>query len=133
MAARGWPRALPVRKLGLKLTQMKALSALLIVLWCLLAGLTVYAVSTLGSAGGAVFFSDFQHPWRAQFNTDFTLHLLLFIVWVAWREDSRRMGVFWGLLCLMAGLVTPLYLLLAVYRAHGDPRKLLLGAHASWI
>src|SRR5262245_15075567 len=107
---------------------MKALSALLIVLWCLMVALTVHAVLALGSAGGAVFFSDFQHPWRAQFNTDFVIHLVLFIVWVVWREESKLVGAVFGLLCLLAGLFTPIYLLLAVYRAGGDPKKFLLGA-----
>ena len=109
---------------------MRSLSALLIVLWCLLVGLTVRAVDMLGSAAGALFISDFQHPWRAQFNTDFSIHLLLFIVWVVWREKSKAAGIAFGLLCLMAGLFTPLYLLLAVFRANGDPKKLLLGSHA---
>jgi hypothetical protein len=109
---------------------MKALQALLVVLWLLLTGLTVHAVQTLGSAGGAVFFSDFAHPWRAQFNTDFSIHLLLFILWVFWREPSKTVGLTFGMLCLLGGLVTPLYLLMAIHRAAGDPKKFLLGAHA---
>jgi hypothetical protein len=109
---------------------MKALQALLVALWLVLTGLTIHAVRTLGSDGGAVFFSDFLHPWRAQFNTDFSIHLLLFIVWVVWREQSKVVGVVVGALCLMGGLFTPLYLLFAVHRAGGDPKKLLLGTHA---
>ena len=77
-----------------------------------------------------MFFSDFEHAWRAHFNADFSMHLLLFIVWVVWREESKAAGILFGLLCLLGGLFTPLYLLLAIYRAGVDPRKMLLGSHA---
>ena len=110
---------------------MNALKALLLVLWILLTGMTIYAVQVLGSDGGLVFISDFSHPWRAQFNTDFSMHLLLFILWVVWREKSKAVGLVAGLLCLMGGLFTLLYLLVAAYRAKGDPKKLLLGVHAN--
>ena len=110
---------------------MNALKALLLVLWILLTGMTIYAVQVLGTNRGLVFISDFSHPWRAQFNTDFSMHLLLFILWVVWREKSKAVGLVAGLLCLMGGLFTLLYLLVAAYRAKGDPKKLLLGVHAN--
>jgi hypothetical protein len=109
---------------------MNALKVLLIVLWIVLTGITIYAIQILGSAGGMVFITDFQHPWRAQFNTDFSIHILLFIVWVFWREKSKAIGLVSALLCLMGGLFTLLYLLFAVHQAKGDPKKLLLGTHA---
>ena len=109
---------------------MTALKVLLIVLWVLLVGITVHAIQVLGSEAGMVFLSDFLHPWRAQFNTDFAIHLLLFIVWVVWREESKVVGLILAALCLMGGLFTLLYLLFAIYRAKGEPEKLLLGAHA---
>lgn len=110
---------------------MNALKVLLVALWIALVGITIYAVQTLGSAGGMVFVTDFQHPWRAQFNTDFSIHLALLIVWVVWREKSKPVGLLSGLLCLMGGLFTLLYLLVAVQRANGDPKKFLLGVHAT--
>jgi hypothetical protein len=110
---------------------MNALKVLLVALWILLVGITVYAVQALGSAGGMVFVTDFQHPWRAQFNTDFSIHLTLFIIWVVWREKSKAVGLVSGLLCLMGGLFRLLYLVAAVHRAKGDPKKLLLGVHAT--
>jgi hypothetical protein len=119
-----------VREAG-RLAAMKALQALVFGLWLLLTGLTVHAVQSLGSAGGMVFFSDFSHPWRAQFNTDFSIHLLLFIIWVVWRESSKAVGIACGVLCLLGGLTTPVYLLVAIYRANGDPKQLLLGVHAN--
>jgi len=39
-------------------------------------------------------------------------------------------GLGCGVLCLLGGLTTPLYLIVAVHRANGDPRTLLLGVHA---
>ncbi|HVL00905.1 MAG TPA: DUF1475 family protein [Dongiaceae bacterium] len=109
---------------------MNALKILLVVLWVLLTGITIYAIQTLGSEAGMVFLSDFLHPWRAQFNTDFVIHLLLFVVWVVWREESKAVGIVSAALCLLGGLFTLLYLLFAVYRADGEPKKLLLGVHA---
>jgi hypothetical protein len=39
--------------------------------------LSVKAVGQMGlAAAGHVFFGDFSHPWRAQFNGDFGMHLL---------------------------------------------------------
>lgn len=110
---------------------MNALKALVAILWILLLGITFYAIQTLGSAGGMVFITDFQHPWRAQFNTDFSIHIVLFIAWVIWREKSKGLGVLFGALSLMGGLFTLPYLLVAIHRANGDPKKLLLGAHAN--
>ena len=86
-------------------------------------------VRALGSEGGMLFVADFAHPWRAQFNTDFSIHLLLFMTWVFWRETSKAIGTLAALGCLMGGLFTLPYLLVAIWRAKGDVRALLLGAH----
>ncbi len=110
---------------------MKALQLLLAIFWIAMLGITFYAVHALGSEAGMVFVSDFLHPWRAQFNTDFSLHIVLFAIWVFWREKSRTTGSICALLCLMGGLFTFLYLLMAVQRAKGNVKNLMLGTHAN--
>ena len=108
---------------------MKALSFLIVFMWILIVGITVHALQELGSDGGMVFVTDFSHPWRAQFNTDFSIHLLLFAIWVFWREKSKIVGLVAALLCTLGGMFTLLYLLIAIYRAQGDAKKLMLGVH----
>lgn len=109
---------------------MNAFRLLAVFLWGLIVAVTGYAVYTLGSDGGMVFLSDLSHPWRAQFNTDLMIHLLLFASWVFWREQSKVAGAVCALLCLMGGLFTLPYLLWAMHRAGGDMKLLLLGAQA---
>lgn len=109
---------------------MILLRAYLILGWLLLGGITVWAISSLGLDGGKVFFDDFAHAWRAQFYTDFLLHVVPVTAWVVWREPSRTVGLLCGLGTLFGGMFTLLYLLAATYRAGGDPRKLMLGRHA---
>ena len=109
---------------------MNALRFLLVILWILIVGITWHALQELGSDGGMVFVTDFSHPWRAQFNTDFSIHLLLFAIWVFWREKSKALGLMAALLCTLGGMFTLLYLLFATYRAQGDAKVLLLGAHS---
>lgn len=98
--------------------------------WLLLMAVTAWAVSSLGLDGGKVFFHDFAHAWRAQFYTDFLLHVFPITAWVVWREPSRAVGLLCGIGTLFGGVFTLLYLLVATYRAGGDARRLLLGRHA---
>jgi hypothetical protein len=112
-----------------KRRSMKAFKFLIVILWILIVGITWRALHELGSEGGMVFLSDFQHPWRAQFNTDFTIHLLLFATWVFWREQSKALGLVSALLCSLGGMFTLPYLWFAVYRARGNVKALLLGVH----
>jgi hypothetical protein len=102
----------------------------LIVGWLLLFYVTAHAFVALGADGGMVFISDFAHPWRAQFNTDFSLHIVLVALWMFWREPSKAVGLLCALGAMAGGVFTLLYLLIATFRAGGDPRKLLLGRHA---
>lgn len=110
---------------------MILLRGYLILGWLLLAGITAWAVTTLGLEGGKVFFSDFAHAWRASFYTDFLLHVLPIAAWVFWREPSKPVGLLCALGTTMGGLFTLVYLLVASYRSGGDVRRLLLGHHAS--
>jgi hypothetical protein len=109
---------------------MRAFQLLVVGIWVALLLVTWRAVDGLGLGGGTVFVSDLSHPWRAQFNVDFLLHLLLFALWVFWREQSKRIGIVCAVLCIFGGLFTFPYLLVAALHARGDFRALLLGAHA---
>ncbi|MDP9141860.1 MAG: hypothetical protein M3O62_13820 [Pseudomonadota bacterium] len=108
---------------------MTLLRGYLIAAWLLLAAITVYAVTSLGLDAANVFFSDFAHPWRAQFYTDFLLHVVPIAAWIFWREPSRIVGLLCAVGAASGGLFTLLYVLVATFRANGDPRRLLLGRH----
>ena len=83
-----------------------------------------------GSAG-EVFFADFAHPWRAQFNTDFSFHLLLMALWIAARERSRIRGALFGIASVfLGGAFSFAYILAATFTTKGDVRHLLLGTRA---
>lgn len=98
--------------------------------WLIVFSLAAIAVRQLGLGGVAVFFSDFSHPWRALLNTDFTLHFLLIVAWVIYREKASAAGMLWALgIAICGGVVTFLYLFIATGAADGDVRRLLLGRH----
>jgi len=66
------------------------LRVLLALGWALLFYVSVRAVRQMGfGAAGDVFFGDLAHPWRAQFNTVFGLHLLLVAAWTVYPRGSR--------------------------------------------
>jgi hypothetical protein len=110
---------------------MSALRFVLVVAWMGLLALTLRATDLLGSAASALFIIDFRHPWRATFNTDFSIHVLLLAWWVIWREKSRTAGILCALGCLFGGLFTLGYLFAATWRGRRDARGLLLGCHAA--
>lgn len=111
---------------------MNVFRLLLSVGWAALLLVSVRAVTTMGVGGaGGVFIGDFAHPWRAQFNTDFSLYLLLAAAWMVYRARSWVLGLVWAVLAInLGGLFTLAYLLVASIQAKGDMRKVLLGRHA---
>lgn len=110
---------------------MNLFRILLVIAWVILAFITWRAITVLGSDAANILFDDFAHPWRAQYYTDFILHVLLVAGWVFWREQSKAVGAACALACVGGGaLISLLYVLIATYRADGDSRKLLLGKHA---
>lgn len=102
---------------------------MLCVAWLVLFWVTLGAVQRMGvNAAGTVFFGDFAHPWRAQFNTDFSLHLLLVAAWMIYRSRSWIVGIVCAFLAVnLGGLFTLAYILVASFRTGGDIRALLLG------
>lgn len=110
---------------------MNFLRIILVAAWALLAFITWRAIFQLGSDGSYIIIGDFAQPWRAQYYTDFILHVLLVSGWVFWREQSKAVGAACALACISGGaLITLPYIFIATYRADGDARRLLLGARA---
>lgn len=101
--------------------------------WAILFVISFQAVSRMGfGAAGDVFIGDFAHPWRAQFNGDLALHLLLVAAWMVYRSRSWIFGVICGLLAInLGGVFTLAYLLVVSLQARGDMRQVLLGRHAA--
>jgi hypothetical protein len=70
--------------------------------------------------------------WQGQFNVDFLTYLVLSGIWMAWRGGFTRASIALGVLAPPLGIFffAP-YLLYLIRKTEGDPRKLLLGVHAS--
>ncbi len=100
--------------------------------WLVVLAASVAAFQQEGMNAGKMFFADIaQLGWRAQFNLDFLLHLLLFATWVAWRHRCRLGGLALAAGCVLGGgLFSLAYLLCAALRAKGDTKRLLLGENA---
>ena len=111
---------------------MLAVGFLLAAGWAILVLITVQALAELGLADAfRTFVGDYEHPWRAQFYTDFSLHLVLTAAWVLYRARTRAQGAAFAFLVLSLGaLFTIPYVLAAAVRAKGEARALLLGRHA---
>jgi hypothetical protein len=112
---------------------MHILRVILIVGWLLVMWVSVHAIQAMGvSASGDIFMRDFSQPWRAQFNTDFSFHLLLMALWILHREKSLIWGIPFAVLSIVVGGAFSLaYILVATFAAKGDVRGLLLGDRAA--
>lgn len=103
------------------------------VAWIGMFTLSANAIGQMGyDAAGAVFLGDFAHPWRAQFNADFSMHLLLVAAWMVWRSRSWPLGLVCGLLTICMGALFLLpYLALAWWRS-GSLEAALIGNRSAW-
>jgi hypothetical protein len=101
----------------------------LLVAWLATLWVSVRAILAMGAgAAGDVFLGDFSHPWRAQFNTDFSVHLLLMAAWIVYREGRSIRGFGFGLAAILfGGAFSFAYFFVATFTAKGDVRRLLLG------
>ncbi len=108
---------------------MRVFRAGLLVAWVVTMWVSVRAILAMGAgAAGDVFLGDFAHPWRAQFNTDFSIHLLLMAGWIAYRERMLIRAVLFGLAAIVfGGAFSFAYIFIATLTAQGDVRRLLLG------
>jgi hypothetical protein len=110
---------------------MKIFRCLLIFAWLLVTAILFYAMWAMGlSQGVSTFFGDFSHLWRAQFNGDFSVHLLLMGGWIVYREKVRWVGLLCGFLAVFwGGAFSFLYIVIASFRVRGNVERLLLGHH----
>lgn len=108
---------------------MPSLRAFLLLSTVVIFAVTGYAVAAGGINWPVVFFGDLvELDWRSQFNADFLIHLILLATWVSWREGFSAKGHLFGFLSIfMGGMFGFPYLLHAIYKAGGDPRRVLLG------
>lgn len=111
---------------------MQLLRVLLIALWVPLVAVTVHALSSRGLAeAGAIFMGDLGHPWRAQFLTDFSMHVVLLIAWILYREKQLWIGLLCAAGAFMGGGAFSLaYIFVSTFRARGSMENLLLGWRA---
>lgn len=111
---------------------MKKVSYFLIASTVIIYGVTVLAIQKAGFNWPIFYFGDMlKLDWRSQFNTDFLIHLLLLASWISWREGFTVKGHVFGFLSIiMGGMFGFPYILVAIYRAKGNPQKLLLGVHS---
>jgi hypothetical protein len=95
--------------------------------------ISIYVVTTKGLNWPEVFFGDLlEFDWRSQFNADFLIHLFLLATWICWREGFKLKGYIFGFLSIfLGGMFGFPYLLIATYKAKGDPRLIVLGERAS--
>lgn len=95
--------------------------------------ISIYVITIEGINWPVVFFGDLSNfDWRSQFNVDFLIHLFLLAIWVCWREGFNFKGYIFGFLCIfLGGMFGFPYLLVATYRAKGDPILIMLGERAS--
>ncbi|MES2258441.1 MAG: hypothetical protein V4724_07980 [Pseudomonadota bacterium] len=109
---------------------MHAFRLMLLAAWIAVLAVTAYALQAQGTAAGEIFMADIKAlSWRAQFNTDFLAHLLVFAVWVAWRGRFRPAAVLLGAACVLGGGVfSMIYLFILSLLARGDATALLLGS-----
>jgi hypothetical protein len=102
------------------------------IVWAVLVIVSAHAIQQLGVDGSNIFITDFAHPWRAQFNADFSAHLMLMASWIIYREPKLWVGIVCAVLSVLGGGVFSLaYIIVAAFRAGGNTRLLLLGRQAS--
>ena len=112
---------------------MQIFRAAVLIAWLLVMWVSIHAVATLGfNQAGATFFGDFGNPWRAQFNADFSAHLLLMAAWIVYRQKFLLLGLLFGLAAVMFGGAFSLaYIFIASFTAKGSFKGLLLGCRAT--
>lgn len=107
---------------------MLAFRSALVVAWLAIMAVTVNAITTLGISGLGLFVTDFSHPWRAQFNADFSVHLLLVMAWIVYREGRLWRGLLLALPVVLGSVYTLPYIFVATFRSRGRFAPLLRGA-----
>ena len=99
--------------------------------WLVVLAVTFHASNVAGPNGWIpALAAEIHQPWPAQFDVDFTVHLLLMATWIVFRARTWTWGLVWGCLALVGGSLFSLaYLLVLTFQVKGDWRRLLLGRH----
>jgi uncharacterized membrane protein len=108
---------------------MAGFRGLLVIMWMALLAYTAVVVGRHGLDYVTPFVTDIAaFSWAGQFNADFLGFLILAGLWTAWRHRFSAAGVGLGLAAANLGMafLAP-YLLIAIARAGGDMRIMLLG------
>jgi hypothetical protein len=106
---------------------MVAFRTFLVAAWLVMMPITIHAIAAKGVSGLGVFLSDFDSPWRAQINADFSVHLCLVMAWIVFREGTPIRGVMFALPVLLGSVYLLPYLFAASFGAGGRFDTLLLG------
>ncbi len=111
---------------------MTLFRAVLVVAWLLIFYLSVEAARWIGVMPSFdIFIGDFSNWWRAQFHTDFVIHLVLVASWLLYRTKNWIVGLLLALLAINLGsLFTVAYVFALTFTTKGDVRALLLGDRA---
>ena len=114
---------------------MPAFRLLLVILLIVLIAYTAIAIGHDGWNLLPYFFGDIgRMGWPGQFNTDFSMLLLLSGLWTAWRNGFSAGGIVLGLLAALLGtLFLATYLLYLGWRERGDVPRMLIGNRAAGI
>lgn len=108
---------------------MAILKSILAVFTVLIFTLTILPTMDVGFIWPKYFFSDLmQLNWRAQFNADFLMHLLLLGTWAWWREGGGVRGWIIGFLCVVwGGMFTFPYFIYLIVRNQASMTNIFLG------
>ncbi len=112
---------------------MNLFKALLIVMCLVVLIYTGLAVSNEGiNLFATTLPSVTEFGWPGQFHVDFLTYLILSGLWVAWRHEFSVGGIVLGVLASQLGIIfLSIYLLVAINKANGDMREVLLGESRS--
>jgi hypothetical protein len=100
----------------------------LVAAWFVMVPITIHALTVQGISGLGIFVRDFDHPWRAQINSDFCVYLCLAMAWIVYREPTRARGVTFALPVLLGSVYLLPYILVSSLTCDGRFDTLLLGS-----
>ena len=111
---------------------MSFLRNLAILFFIIMAIYTGIVIAEFGPNPLSPFIADLMSlTWSGQFALDFGTYLILSALWIAWRHRFSSSGIVLALLAPIGGMLYfSVYLIVAIARAEGDIKALLLGQQA---
>ena len=110
---------------------MAAFRVVLVLLFVWVVGYTIPVLAEYGLAPLLpTFFGDMAaFTWPGQFNADFFGFLVLYGLWVAWRNHFSPLGLALGVIALFGGIpFLTAYLFIMSFKVDGDLKTLLMGS-----